>query len=81
MSDEGLFLDKYVWFFKNRDKSTGPNFHEAPPRSVPPPIVQFDEKLRWWSLDRWKRLKKEREERDRRLQEILQLNNKSRQKG
>ena len=73
MSDEPLFLDKYARFFSNRDRSSGPNFHERPLRSLPPPIVQFGQKLRWWSIDRWRRLKKVRQERDRRLQEILRL--------
>jgi hypothetical protein len=73
MSDEGLYLDRYAKFFRDRDKSHGYDFHHAPTGNVPPPKVTFMEVLRWWSWDRWKRLKKIRAERDRRVQDILQL--------
>lgn len=72
-SDKGLYDDQYEKFFQNRDRAKGYNFQEAPTGSVPPPTVPFSGRLRWWTWDRWKRRKKIREERDRRLQEIIQL--------
>lgn len=73
MSDKGLYDHLYEKFFQSRDKAKGYDFQEAPTGSVPPQTVTFSERLRWWTWDRWKRRKKIREERDRRLQEIIQL--------
>ena len=73
MSDKGLYDHLYEKFFQNRDKAKGYDFQEAPTGSVPPQTVTFSERLRWWTWDRWKRRKKIREERDLRLQEIIQL--------
>jgi hypothetical protein len=73
MSDDGLFPDNYSEFLKKRDTAKGHDFEEVPEVSAVPPTVTFIEKLRWWSLNRWKRMKKIREERDRRLQEIIRL--------
>lgn len=73
MSDEGLFPKNYRDFLRKRDKVKGFNFEEVPIVSVVPPMVSFVEKLRWWSMDRLKRMKKIRAERDRRIQEIVQL--------
>lgn len=72
MSDKGLYDHLYEKFFQSRDKAKGYNFQEAPNGSIPPPTVTFSERLRWWTWNRWKRRKKIREERDRRLQEIIQ---------
>ena len=73
MSDDGLFPKNYRDFLKRRNQVKGFNFEEVPIVSVVPPTVGFMEKLRWWSVDRWKRMKKIRAERDRRVQEIVQL--------
>lgn len=73
MSEEGFFPKIYRRFLDRRDEVPGHNFEEVPIVSEVPPIVTFKDKLQWWSLDRWKRLKKIRTERDRRLQEILQM--------
>ncbi len=73
MSDKGLYDHLYEKFFQSREKAKGYDFQEAPAGSVPPSTVAFSERLRWWTWDRWKRRKKIREERDRRLQEIIQL--------
>lgn len=73
MSDDGLFPTNYREFLKKRDTVRGHNFEEIPAVSTVPPTVTFAEKLRWWSLDRWKRMKKIRRERDRRVEEIVQL--------
>ena len=71
MSDDGLFPQNYSEFLKKRDQMKGPNFQEVPIVSAAPPSVSFKEKLRWWSLDRWKRMKTIRQERDQRLLDIV----------
>jgi hypothetical protein len=73
MSDDNLYLNKYRAFFKARDKATGYEFQHAPTGNVPPPKVSFLDQLRWWTFDRGGRLRKIRAERDRRLQEIVQI--------
>ena len=73
MSDDGLYLDTYAEFLKKRAQAKGYDFQQAPEGSAPPPIVTSTGKLRWWTLGRWKRLRKVREERDRRMQDIIQL--------
>lgn len=73
MGDDGLFPKNYSEFLKKRDKGQGHDFEEVPIVSVVPPTVHFGGKLRWWSLDRWRRRRKITEERDRRLQEIIDL--------
>jgi hypothetical protein len=70
MGSEG-FLERYRRFFEKKDEARGFEFHDPPPKSVSPPHVLFRDKLRWWSWDRWHRRKKIREERDRRVQEIV----------
>ena len=77
MGDGGLFLNKYTRFFKRRHDAKGPEFHNPPPVSIPPPTVTFLEKVRWWSWDRWKRRQRIRQERDRRVQEIVQMKHSS----
>jgi hypothetical protein len=37
------------------------------------PAVTFQDKLRWWSLDRWRRRKKILTERDRLQREIIDM--------
>ncbi len=73
MSDDGLFPQTYQEFLKKRDQAKGYDFEHPTTGNVPPPAVTFGEQLRWWTLDRWKRIKKIREERDRRQQDIVQL--------
>jgi hypothetical protein len=73
MTDNGLFPKNYEEFLKKRDHGQGPNFEEVPLLSVVPPVVSFREKLRWWSLDRWKRREAIRQARDQRLMDIVQL--------
>ncbi|MGH7208372.1 MAG: hypothetical protein ACREIL_03200 [Nitrospiraceae bacterium] len=79
MREEDLFSSHYVDFLKNRGTQKGYHFQEAPSGSAEPPTVTFLQKLRWWSWDRWKRLKKIRAERDRQLQDIIHLKRPSRQ--
>jgi hypothetical protein len=72
MATEG-FLERYRRFFRRRADAKGFEFHNPPPRSIPPPTVSFNQKLRWWSWDRWKRRTQIRQQRDRRLQDILEI--------
>lgn len=72
MANDG-FLERYRRFFHKRDHAEGFEFHDPPPKSIPPPTVGFRQKLRWWSWDRWKRRTQIRQERDRRLQDILRI--------
>jgi hypothetical protein len=69
----GPFPESYRDFLARREGSKGYDFQQAPAGSAAPPVVTFAQKLRWWTWDRWRRRKKIRAERDRRLQEILQI--------
>jgi hypothetical protein len=71
--NKGLFDHQYGRFVANRDRAEGYDFQHQTAGNVPPPLVTFTQKLRWWTWDRWKRRKKIREERDRRLQQIIRL--------
>jgi len=72
MSEEGFFPKIYRRFLERRNEVHGHDFEEVPIISTVPPTVAFKTKLRWWALDRRDRRKRIREERDRRLLEILQ---------
>lgn len=78
------YLARYVEFLKQKAKAQGPDFHEVwPPVALPQSgnaaPMNSSEKLPWWSLKRGKHLKKVREERDRRQQDILRIPQKDRQ--
>lgn len=73
MSDNNLYVNRYRTFFEERDKAKGYEFQHAPTGNVPPPKVPFLDRLRWWTFNRGERLKKIRAERDRRLQDIVQM--------
>jgi hypothetical protein len=75
MSDERLYVDRYARFFKEREHAKGYEFQQAPAGNVPPPKVGFIDKLRWWTVNRGERLKKIRQERDRRVLDIVRLRN------
>lgn len=80
MSDQGSqFPGNYKDFLMRREGAKGYDFQHAPAGSVAPPMVTFAQKLRWWTWDRWKRRKQIRAERDRRLQDIVQLKQRSAQ--
>lgn len=74
MDGNGVFDYQYERFYKNREQGAGYDFQRGPSGSQPVPKVSFAEKLRWWTIDRWRRRKRIRQERDRRLEEILTLN-------
>ena len=79
MEGNGVFDHQYERFYENRDQGAGYDFQHGPGGSQPVPKVTFAEKLRWWTIDRWRRRKQIRQARDRRLQEILNI--KARQTG
>ncbi len=59
-------------------KDAGYHFqHPAVLRNVPPPTVIVDRPLRWWSLDRPRRLAMAMRLRDRLQEEILKLGNRT----
>jgi hypothetical protein len=69
----GIYDHLYRYFFANRDQHQGYEFQRAPGGSAQPPAVTFQEKLRWWSLDRWRRRRKILSERDRLQREIVEM--------
>ena len=72
-SGKGLYDHLYKRFFDQRDTHEGYSFQEPPGGSAATPTVTFDEKLEWWTWNRWKRRKKILAERDRLQQDILQI--------
>jgi hypothetical protein len=73
MGDNGLFPESYNRFLAQRDGVQGYEFQHAPSGSAAPPTVTFRDKLRWWTWDRWRRMKQIRRERDKLQQEIVQM--------
>jgi len=69
----GIYDHLYRRFFANREHHQGYDFQNAPGGSAQLPGVTFQEKLRWWTLDRWRRRKKILRERDRLQQEITDI--------
>ncbi len=72
-SSKGIYDHLYRRFFEKREQHSGYDFQHAPGGSVPPPVVTFREKLRWWTLDRWRRRKQILTERDRLQREIIEI--------
>ncbi len=71
--DHGPFEHQYKRYHENKDTHQGYDFQHGPAGSVAPQTVSFAQKLRWWTWGRWKRLKRERAQRDRLQQDILQI--------
>jgi hypothetical protein len=69
----GIYDHLYRRFFANRDRHQGYDFQHAPVGSAQVPRVIFQDKLRWWSLDRWRRRRKILTERDRLQRDIIDL--------
>jgi hypothetical protein len=69
----GPYDDLYERYVQKRETGKGYDFQHAPSGSVPPPAVTFRKRLRWWAWDRWRRMKTIRQERDRRVDEIVKL--------
>ena len=72
-SSQGIYDHLYRRFFDQRNRQKGYNFQQAPGGSGEPAVVTFPEKLRWWTLDRWRRRKQILNERDRLQREIVEL--------
>lgn len=72
-SSGGIYDHLYRRFFEKRDGHEGYDFQHAPGGSVQPPVVIFRDKLRWWTLDRWRRRKEILTQRDRLQREILEI--------
>jgi hypothetical protein len=70
--EQGLYDDQYRRFRENQDSHKGYEFQQAPTGNIPPPVLTFSEKLKWWALRGWRR-KKILAERDRFQQEILNI--------
>ncbi len=70
---KGLYDHQYGRFVENKDKGTGYEFQHQTAGSVPPPTVTFAQRLRWWTWDRWRRMKTIRAQRDQRLNDILEI--------
>ena len=68
-----LYLNVYEPFATKQDTVKGYHFQEDHQGSTRPPMVTFKDRVRWWTLDRPKRLKKIKQERDRQQQEILAI--------
>jgi hypothetical protein len=77
----GLYDHLYKRYVQKRDAHQGYEFQQAPVGNVPPPTVTFAERLKWWTLDRWRRLRRVRAERDRLQQEILRIKDASQGSG
>ena len=68
-----LYLDIYEHFLDKQADAKGYDFQKGDLGSVAPKQVTFSEKLKWWTVNRPKRMKQIEQERDRRQQEILAL--------
>ena len=73
----GPFAHMYQQFFDSTEKYTGYDFGEQTVQNNPPPTVTFAQSLKWWSLDRAKRLRVIRRMRDQYLMDILRLKEKA----
>ncbi|MFM8551867.1 MAG: hypothetical protein ACKOCD_06075 [Nitrospiraceae bacterium] len=73
MSDDGLLPNPYREFLAKKGEEKGYEFQHAPQGSAAPPIVTFRDHLRWWTWDRWRRMRQIRLERDKLQQEIVQM--------
>lgn len=73
MSDEGPYDRIYTEYAQKRGSLRGYEFQHAPGGSAPIPTVTFTQRLKWWTWDRWRRMKRIRAERDRRVEEILDV--------
>lgn len=68
-----LYSDIYDHFTRARDAHKGFDFQEEVIKSVPPPSVSFQDRVKWWTFNRPQRLRRIEQERDRQQQDILAL--------
>lgn len=69
---KGLYDYQYARFRENQGTHQGYEFQHGPVGSIPPPMVTFMDKIKWWTLRGWRR-KKILAERDRYQQDIIQI--------
>jgi hypothetical protein len=67
------YIREYMEFLEAADNYKGYDFGQGPTVINSPTNVEFSRPLKWWSLDRPKRLKAIRRVRDEFLQDILKL--------
>lgn len=68
-----LYVDIYEQFARKQGTAKGYNFQESRQGSTSPKTVTFKDRVKWWTLDRPKRLRMIKQERDRQQQEILSI--------
>jgi hypothetical protein len=73
MTLKQLYQDIYQKFLEKKDQYQGYDFQESPAGSATPPSPTFAEKLKPWTLNRPSRLKKIRQARDQRQQDIINI--------
>lgn len=73
MTFQQLYQDIYQKFLEKKDRYPGYDFQESPVGSATPPAPTFTQKLKWWTLNRPSRLKKIRQQRDQRQQDIINI--------
>lgn len=73
MTFQQLYQDIYQKFLEKKDRYQGYDFQESPVGSATPPAPTFTQKLKWWTLNRPSRLKKIRQQRDQRQQDIINI--------
>ena len=73
MAIKKLYLEIYEQFTKKYNTVKGYDFQEDHRGSTSPKKVAFKDRIKWWTLDRPKRLRMIQQERDRQQQEILAI--------
>jgi len=73
MALKNLYADIYQKFMEGRTAYKGYDFQHSPSGSASPPPSTFLGKLRWWTLNRPRRIKTIRQERDRLQQTIVTI--------
>ncbi|RMH05523.1 MAG: hypothetical protein D6704_09435 [Nitrospirae bacterium] len=73
-----LYENIYQRFFEQRNAARGYNFQQSPQGSaLPSSMTPQDDGVKWWTVDRPRRLRKVLQERDRLQQEILAIRHQS----
>ncbi len=73
MAFKQLYKDIYEKFLEKKDSHRGYDFQHSPVGSATPTNPTFFEKLKPWTFNRPSRLRKIRQDRDQRQQDILNL--------
>ncbi len=73
MTLKRLYQDIYQKYLEKKDDHQGYDFQESPVGSATPPSPTFADTIKWWTLNRPSRLQKIRQDRDQRLQNIINI--------